>query len=512
VRQLRRDLVLADAPEGGALLTDPVTSRELELSRVQVVILRFVEAHASLDEAARAASRELGLDLSPDLLGELLDALDALALLEPAPAAAVIRARQREARQRDFREQRRAKLAAALEGWRRLPYYAEVLPSPAPEPASPDDVASLPVLDKATLRTRLADLLPPVVPEGHAIVWMSTSGTTGERQQFARSRADWHVAQTFTWALNRVIRAVLPAPHCKLTTPSCSGTECHLHEMSRAERTHGQKLVLESYPDMASLPRSRVERIARELLEHRPEYILADPTYLAILVDHARRLRLDLPRPRFVLSSYELLSLVHRRAIEAAFECPVYDAYGASEFGALAVQCELGRYHVNPESYILELLPHAGGAARMVVTTLDKQVMPLLRYDTGDLAIRAAEPCTCAWSETEVLASLEGRSADMIAAADGTPITAAAVDRSLAPAARGIVTYQLVQHGPAAYRLEVLPAEDHDEAVLGGLRDALHALLGAGARIRIERFREILPAPSGKFRLAHRVPGSVCSS
>jgi phenylacetate-CoA ligase len=244
------------------------------------------------------------------------------------------------------------------------------------------------------------------------------------------------------------------------------------------------------------------------MLEHQPEYVLADPTYLAILVDHARRLRLELPRPRFVVSSYELLSAVHRRAIEAAFACPVYDAYGASEFGGLAVQCELGRYHVNPASYILELLPHAGEAARMVVTTLDKHIMPLLRYDTGDLAVSAAEPCTCAWSETDVLASLEGRSADMIAASDGRPLTAAAVDRSIAPVARGIVTYSLIQRAPADYRLDVLPAEDHDEAALRDLRDVLHALLGTDARIRVERCREILPGPSGKFRLACRISGA----
>lgn len=383
-----------------------------------------------------------------------------------------------------------------------------VLPS-AGEPLSPHELARLPLLDKATLRARLSDLLPPALPEGDDIRWMSTSGTTGERQQLVRSMVDWDVAQTFTWALNRVIRGVLPAPFCKLTTPNCSGTECHLREMSRAERTQGLRLVLESYPDMASLPRARVERIADELATHRPDYLLADPTYLAILVDHVRRLGLELPRPRFVITSYELLSAVHRRAIEAAFACPVYDAYGASEFGALAVQCELGRYHVNPESYLLELLPHAGEAARMVVTTLDKRVMPLLRYDTGDLAIRATAPCTCGWSETEVLGSLEGRSADMIATVDGTPLTAAAVDRAIAPLARGIITYALVQHGPAAYRLEVLPAHDYDDGCMASLREGLEALLGAVAKIRIERRRELLPAPSGKFRLAYRTSGSA---
>ena len=104
-----------------------------------------MDAHATLDDAARAASQELGIDLDADLLRELLGVLDALALLEPAGPAEAIRARQHEARRHEFREQRRAKLAHALHAWRALPYYAEVLPSSLPEPASPEDVALLPL-------------------------------------------------------------------------------------------------------------------------------------------------------------------------------------------------------------------------------------------------------------------------------------------------------------------------------------------------------------------------------
>ncbi len=480
-----------------------MTLREFALSRAQAAILRAVGREPDLDRVAAAATGELGTPIPADLVGELLDQFDELALTEsPGSSPEAVHTRQREARSEFFSRERGEALGDLLESMRALPYYADVLPDPLPAIERPEDVAHLPILDRSTLRERFPEFLPAGLPVDD-VVWMSTSGTTGERQQVARSLADWEAAQPWTWTLNRVIRDVLGGPYCRLTTPRCNGTECHQRPGSREERTNGPRLALETTHEIASLPPDRVERIVREMTEHRPEYLLVDPTYLAILVDHARRLRLPLPRVRFVLTAYELSSALHRRAIEEAFECPVYDAYGATEYGAIAVQCEAGRHHVNPRSVILEVLAGGGAPGRMLVTTLEKKVMPLLRYDTGDLAVRGETPCSCMWSETETLASLEGRAADAVRTTAGALVTAAAVDRAIAPSIRGVVTYCLVQQGPASYRFEFLPAHDHREGALAGAVAALHDLLGHEAKIRTERRREILPAPSGKFRLSY---------
>jgi phenylacetate-CoA ligase len=198
------------------------------------------------------------------------------------------------------------------------------------------------------------------------------------------------------------------------------------------------------------------------------------------------------------LTAYELCSELHRRRIREAFECPVFGVYGATEFGALALQCEAGRYHVNPESYIVELQPVAGAVGELLVTSLDKKVMPLLRYRTGDLAIAADGPCSCAWSETGTLASLEGRMADAISRADGERVTVGAVDRAVASATDEVVTYCVVQTG-RGYRFEYLPAEGFGGGSIDRVVEALRELFGG--EVRAERRRELLPAGSGKFRL-----------
>lgn len=503
-RRLRRDLEWTAAPrQDGALLRDPVTGRTFALSHEQAVILRAIENCADLEAAARSAGGTLDVDIDAELIDTLLAVFAELALVDDGSSPAEIVVRQREARAAEFAARRLAKLQATLAAMRELPYYARAL-ADAPEVDSLADLAQLPVLTRSTLREHFADLLPT---GPHAdLLWMSTSGTTGERQQVARSQADWTASQAWTWSLNRAVQAALGAPFCRLTTPFCNATECHLKGASRSERTQGRRLALDTGIDIASWPAARVAALVEEMHSHDPAYLLVNPSYLALIVDHARRLRLRLPRPRFVLTAYELCGALQRQAIAAAFECPVYDAYGATEFGALILQCEHGRHHVNPQSYILELAPVAGAVASMRVTSLDKQVMPLLRYDTGDLAIAADTPCTCTWSETPTLASLEGRVSDAVTATDGALVTVGAVDRAIAAASPALVAYALIQRGPGDYRLEVLPRDDLESSQLSRVRDALLALLGAGARLRLERRPELLPGPSGKFRLAYAEP------
>lgn len=510
-RRLRPDLEQrGPSPEGAALFFDPITGRELELSPEQIAIVRALEGEPTIEGAAEAAGRALGVELPPDLVLELAAVLDELGLLERAgDGADRIRVRKREARRRFFEEERLEKLKLALEKLSALPYYASVLPSPLPTLDHLDDLARLPRLDKATLRARFDAFLPRDLPPD--VRWLSTSGTSGERQQLARSEADWDLAQTFTWTLNRAVRDVLGARYARLTTPVCDGTECHLSRASLEERTQGPRLALETTTGIASLPDEAVRRMVRELEDHAPEYFLADPSYLAMVVAQAERLRLRMPRVKLVVSSYELCSALHRRRIEEAFECPLFEAYGASELGAMALQCEAGRLHVNPSSYVLEVLCRGqeapGSVGRVVVTSLDKSIMPLLRYDTGDLAVRASGPCTCAWAETDTLERLCGRAVDVLSRTDGSLVTPADVDaRISAAASRDLVSYALVQEEQAKYRASLLSYAPCD---LGPVRDALHDLLGPGASVRVERRRELLPAPSGKFRLSHAASAAL---
>jgi phenylacetate-CoA ligase len=75
--------------------------------------------------------------------------------------------------------------------------------------------------------------------------------------------------------------------------------------------------------------------------------------------------------------------------------------YGLNEIGIVAVRCRAGRYHVNNEHCLVEIVDSEGRtcppgtSGHVLVTTLRNIASPLLRYDTGDIAEVADGPCPC---------------------------------------------------------------------------------------------------------------------
>jgi phenylacetate-CoA ligase len=90
-----------------------------------------------------------------------------------------------------------------------------------------------------------------------------------------------------------------------------------------------------------------------------------------------------------------------RGYLERNYRIPVQQAYGLNEIGAVAVRCDAGRYHVNIEHCLVEIVTEDGRACapgetgHLLVTGFRNPAMPLIRYDTGDLAEVVAGPCAC---------------------------------------------------------------------------------------------------------------------
>lgn len=115
------------------------------------------------------------------------------------------------------------------------------------------------------------------------------------------------------------------------------------------------------------------------------------------------RIKKDL-RPNSVLLSADYVPKCVIDSIRETWKCSVFSHYGSTEFGfGCAVQCGCFEGHhlrladlifevVHPET----LLPvKAGECGEIVITTLNKEAMPLIRYRTGDLARMIIEPCNC---------------------------------------------------------------------------------------------------------------------
>jgi phenylacetate-CoA ligase len=142
---------------------------------------------------------------------------------------------------------------------------------------------------------------------------------------------------------------------------------------------------------------------------------------LAELVDK-RELRSELSL-RVAITGSERWGEATRSRIESLLGVDTYDLYGLTELWGPGTGVECGRHDgihvwtdyfhvevVNPET--LEPVP-PGTVGEIVVTTLNKEATPLIRYRTRDLSYLYAEPCECG-SPYPRIARILGRSDDQV--------------------------------------------------------------------------------------------------
>jgi phenylacetate-CoA ligase len=105
-----------------------------------------------------------------------------------------------------------------------------------------------------------------------------------------------------------------------------------------------------------------------------------------------------------------------------------------------------------------------GEPGRIVVTQLDNEAMPLVRYDLEDVAIEAAESEACACGRTlPLLESIEGRVPDLVVIPGGTFITShffVVLFKNI----QRIHRYQIVQEEPGSIRVRLVPRQGCDRA------------------------------------------------
>ncbi len=113
-----------------------------------------------------------------------------------------------------------------------------------------------------------------------------------------------------------------------------------------------------------------------------------------------------------------------RRRIERSFGITALDIYGLSEVmgPGVAMECAEGRdgLHLWEDHFLPEIVDPASGEplpdgrfGELVLTTLTKEAMPVIRYRTGDLTMLMAEPCVCGRTHRRI-ARLAGRTDDML--------------------------------------------------------------------------------------------------
>jgi len=189
-----------------------------------------------------------------------------------------------------------------------------------------------------------------------------------------------------------------------------------------------------------------------------------------------------------------------RAALERAFGLDAFDIYGLSEMigPGVAGECEArDGLHIADDHFLPEIIDPATGAVlppgregELVLTTLTKRAMPLVRYRTGDITTLTLEPCRCGRTSAR-MARVKGRSDDMLIV-KGVNLYPSEVERTLLAVAELAPHYQLViDRAATLVRLEVQVEPAAEVIARCGGFAADHPEIAALRRRAAEELRQV---------------------
>src|SRR3989344_2646885 len=129
--------------------------------------------------------------------------------------------------------------------------------------------------------------------------------------------------------------------------------------------------------------------------------IFTNPSTMFYLTQLAERDKQNLALKGISLSGEDVL-VSTIEYIERIFQCTTMNRYTCSEVQTLASTCKYGKYHTNPDQNYVEVIDTdknisiCGKAGKIVVTDFNNYVMPLIRYEVGDIGILYTDHhCKC---------------------------------------------------------------------------------------------------------------------
>jgi len=168
------------------------------------------------------------------------------------------------------------------------------------------------------------------------------------------------------------------------------------------------------------------ERQLMLMQDFRTTFIHLTPSYALYLATFLEKHGVDPRRDLALRKAFvgaEPYTEETRGKIEEGLGLEVYNSYGLSEMNGPGVAFECGQkhgMHLWEDHFLIEIIdPQSGEPVRdgepgeLVLTTLTREAMPLLRYRTRDITSIITKPCPCGCTHRR-LNRITGRSDDML--------------------------------------------------------------------------------------------------
>ena len=248
----------------------------------------------------------------------------------------------------------------------------------------------------------------------------------------------------------------------------------------------------------------------KQISIHKPKYIHSRSSTiftLARLIDeNNKNFKIKL---KYIFVDGEYLTKGQRRTIESVFRCRVINIYGHTEGALIGHPCAHSNYlHFMPQNGILELVDRHGKEintdgkkGRVIATGFNNQILPLLRYETGDVGLKEKKKCKCGRNYF-LLKEIEGREQDYVYDKNKKKVP-------LAPAIfnyndmdwKGINEFKVIQKKPGKILVNIEKNEKYSsKEIKSRVNKKINLIFGNRIKVSSSIVKKILKTKIGKHR------------
>jgi phenylacetate-CoA ligase len=273
-----------------------------------------------------------------------------------------------------------------------------------------------PILDKNLVRIRPRDFLSERAGKGK---WYHSGGSTGKPASYFRSReAHSEILRRryrshAKWGVGLFDRWVYLWGHAASFSPGLKG------HVERAKQPmldwFRNRYRLSAYDLSTESLQKHLRRIARL----RPAAIYAYSTAGYLLAKEAKAIGFRCPSLKLIVLTAEPVFPQIIKECEEAFGVPTLAEYGSAETSSLAFEAPDRTLRVFEDIFIVETPQREDGHYDVVITVLNSEPFPLIRYAIGDVTDK---PLECPEVGFAYLSNISGRHQDLIIDKSGQPI------------------------------------------------------------------------------------------
>ena len=278
-----------------------------------------------------------------------------------------------------------------------------------------EHIDSLPLIEKEQVMLNDTIIASDAIPllYKNELILTRTSGSTGKYLDVYWKKQDYNKSLLPLWLLRKKYYNINPGDKM-----------CFFYTILQLENEQDTCLIdnqlgfSKSKLDMESL-----KEVYLQMLEFRPKWIMLQPSIGLLLCQCIDKYGLDkIDTLEYIEMSGEILTDEIKSEVEKHFKCKIANQYGTNEVNSIAFECPEGNMHLMESNLIVEIVKDGnvvsdGEEGHIYVTTLTNSVMPLIRYNTGDIGKVIDSDCKCG-RKHKILELTSGRANDYILCED----------------------------------------------------------------------------------------------